>query len=91
MFANKRVPNLMSKVRILEEKKKMFIGKTTSMNFFFLKTAIKNEMGTKQKLKKTLKIVVFAKASAMIDFNCHSYVKLFHEEKKIICMLLCSN
>lgn len=59
MFANKRVPNLMSKVRILEEKKKMFIGKTTSMNFFFLKTAIKNEMGTKQKLKKTLKIVVF--------------------------------
>ena len=51
MFANKRVPNLMSKVRILEEKKKMFIGKTTSMNFFFLKTAIKNEMGTKQKLK----------------------------------------
>ena len=62
------------------------------MNFFFLKTAIKNEMGTKQKLKKTLKIVVFAKASAMIDFNCHSYVKLFHEEKKsFVCFYVAIN
>ena len=52
MFANKRVPNLMSKVRILEEKKKdVYWENHVNEFFFFLKTAIKNEMGTKQKLK----------------------------------------